>query len=163
MTIIEAVNSTSTEDMNLISAIVAKTKPYDWLKAEMDIAYCHAAGCKLDLKSMADSHNLLDINHDVAGIMRHIDRSTGQLKECFTPRFALPEKPVRQTSTIEWVPCSEEMPMESVRVMAMEECGRIHIILWNDGMWLTDDDDDEQEVENVITHWAYLPDVSVIK
>lgn len=27
-------------------------------------------------------------NHDIAGIMRHIDRNTGKLTRCFMPRCA---------------------------------------------------------------------------
>ena len=53
---------------------------------EMDIIACHANGCPLRLADLliADDFNF---SHDVFGIMRHLDRDTGQLKDCFVPRF----------------------------------------------------------------------------
>lgn len=53
----------------------------------MDLTACHANGCPLDLDRLlaADKFNFI---HDVVGIARHIDRSTGRLQNCFTPRFA---------------------------------------------------------------------------
>jgi hypothetical protein len=55
----------------------------------MDITACHLNGCKLDLAKLlaADDFNFA---HDVLGIRRHIDRETGQLMNCFRPRFAKP-------------------------------------------------------------------------
>lgn len=54
----------------------------------MDVAACHSNGCSLKLQSLldADDANFL---HDVAGIVRHIDRTTGKLGDCFVPRYAL--------------------------------------------------------------------------
>jgi hypothetical protein len=54
---------------------------------EMDLLATHANGCPLDFKrlSEADDFNLM---HDVSGIARHIDRETGELTNCFLPRFA---------------------------------------------------------------------------
>lgn len=53
----------------------------------MDISACHANGCPLKLAELlaADDFNFA---HDVAGIRRHIDRTTGKLMDCFLPRFA---------------------------------------------------------------------------
>jgi hypothetical protein len=39
----------------------------------------------LDALAGADDMNFA---HDVAGIVRHIDRSTGKLTDCFVPRYA---------------------------------------------------------------------------
>jgi hypothetical protein len=39
----------------------------------------------LDALSRADDFNFI---HDVSGIVRHLDRSTGKLMNCFVPRFA---------------------------------------------------------------------------
>lgn len=57
---------------------------------EMDITACHSNGCPLDLKRLlkADDFNFA---HDVWGIMRHIDRKTGKLLNCFDPRCSLPQ------------------------------------------------------------------------
>jgi hypothetical protein len=38
-----------------------------------------------DALAKADDFNFI---HDVAGIVRHLDRSTGKLVDCFVPRFA---------------------------------------------------------------------------
>lgn len=67
------------------------------LEMQMDIIACHANGCPLRLDDLlaADDFNLL---HDVLGISRHIDRSTGRLTAIFRPRFAEPA-PQRQANT----------------------------------------------------------------
>lgn len=59
----------------------------DVLSMHMDITACHASGCKLKLAELlaADDFNF---GHDVFGISRHINRETGQLEDCFVPRFA---------------------------------------------------------------------------
>jgi hypothetical protein len=53
----------------------------------MDLTATHANGCSLKLQAMlnADDSNFL---HDICGISQHLDRSTGQLKNCFSPRFS---------------------------------------------------------------------------
>lgn len=57
----------------------------------MDLTACHANGCPMDFARLenADDFNLL---HDVAGIARHLDRSTGELTDMFRPRFAKKEE-----------------------------------------------------------------------
>lgn len=53
----------------------------------VSLVACDKNGCKLDLDAMlaADVANLL---HDVGGIVRYLDQSTGKLTDCFVPRFA---------------------------------------------------------------------------
>ncbi len=65
----------------------SKVDPED---LEMDLRATHANGCPLDLPKLlaADDFNF---THDVFGIRRHIDRSTGELTDHFLPRCALPE------------------------------------------------------------------------
>lgn len=60
----------------------------DLLSVQMDLEACHTHGCPLDLERLgnADQTNLM---HDVAGIRRHLNRETGQLENCFLPRYAL--------------------------------------------------------------------------
>ena len=62
---------------------------YDIMDADMDVTACHANGCKLKLKLdellSADDFNFA---HDVFGIQRHIDRTSGKLQNCFLPRFS---------------------------------------------------------------------------
>lgn len=59
-------------------------KIMDW---QMDFTAVHANGCPLDFGRLnaADDFNFA---HDAFGIARHLDRETGQLTNCFLPRFA---------------------------------------------------------------------------
>ena len=59
----------------------------------MDLTACHRNDCELDLLALeaagsGDTQARFDFAHDLAGITRHIDRTTGQLGDCFLPRFA---------------------------------------------------------------------------
>jgi hypothetical protein len=53
----------------------------------MDIQATIAQGVPLRLEELlaADAFNFA---HDICGIYRHIDRATGKLGGCFSPRFA---------------------------------------------------------------------------
>lgn len=53
----------------------------------MDLEACHCNGCPLDLERLRTFPDL-DFAHDVFGIRRHINRTTGQLEDCFLPRCA---------------------------------------------------------------------------
>jgi hypothetical protein len=59
----------------------------DLLSIQMDLEACHTHGCPLDLERMREAKKS-DLMHDVAGIRRHLDRDTGELRDCFLPRFA---------------------------------------------------------------------------
>jgi hypothetical protein len=58
----------------------------------MDITACHLNGCPLDFAQIIAAEDQ-EFAHDVFGIMRHIDRGTGTLRDCFTPRFAKANHP----------------------------------------------------------------------
>jgi hypothetical protein len=79
------------EEMELISKIRdrARTDGFDGdgMQFAMDLEACHSNGCPLDFKGIleADSFNFW---HDIGGIMANIDRTTGELTNCFIPRFA---------------------------------------------------------------------------
>lgn len=81
------------QDEELIDSIVDRAMPLltptgaDRMDIVMDITATHANGCELDLEKMlaADDFNFA---HDIVGIYRHIDRSTGKLGNHFLPRFA---------------------------------------------------------------------------
>lgn len=62
---------------------------YPLMDADMDITACHCNGNPLRLNDLlaADDANFA---HDVFGIYRHIDRETGALKNCFSPRYSVP-------------------------------------------------------------------------
>lgn len=56
----------------------------------MDITATHANGCPMDLARWLAADGF-DFNHDVIGIMQHLDRKTGELSSCFLPRHAAEE------------------------------------------------------------------------
>lgn len=62
---------------------------YTQSDALMDINACHSNGCPLKLQELLDADDG-NFGHDVFGIRRHINRETGQLEDCFLPRFAQP-------------------------------------------------------------------------
>lgn len=67
---------------------------YSLHDALMDITCVHLNGCALDLKAMVeaiDTEHDADVIHDLFGIRRHIDRTTGRLMGCFVPRYAKAE------------------------------------------------------------------------
>jgi hypothetical protein len=96
-------------EVKLIDAIVARAEHLyysvtgdrtDRMTLVMDLIACHMNGCPLKLASLlaADDANFA---HDVFGIQRHIDRTTGALRDCFMPRFAkLNDAQAVQTSDV---------------------------------------------------------------
>ncbi len=58
----------------------------DPLSMRMDLAAVHAkTPMRLAELAGADDFNL---THDMFGIMSHLDRETGELRDCFVPRYA---------------------------------------------------------------------------
>lgn len=62
---------------------------YSKMDAVMDITACHANGSPLRLDELLKARDG-DFGHDIFGIRRHINRETGQLMDCFSPRYSLP-------------------------------------------------------------------------
>ena len=62
-------------------------KEIDLLTMHMDIDACHSNGNPLRLGDLlaADDGNF---GHDVFGIRGHMNRDTGQLESCFSPRYS---------------------------------------------------------------------------
>lgn len=58
------------------------------LDLTMDIEACHNNGNPLKLQELlgADDFNFI---HDVIGIQQHINRETGELMDCFLPRYSV--------------------------------------------------------------------------
>ncbi len=54
----------------------------DW---SMDLTACHCNGTPLDLDKLL-AFDDFNFAHDAFGISRHINRTTGRLKDCFLPR-----------------------------------------------------------------------------
>lgn len=55
--------------------------------AIMDINAVHANGCPLKLAELLAAPDF-EFAHDICGIRRHLDRTTGKLGGCFLPRYA---------------------------------------------------------------------------
>jgi len=60
---------------------------YTMQDAMMDIEACHSNGCPLKLRELSAA-KASDLSHDVFGIRKHLDRTTGVLQDCFLPRYA---------------------------------------------------------------------------
>lgn len=83
------------EDAAVIGEIAARARDlaashrvlYKLLDARMDLTATHANGNPLKLHQLlaADDANFA---HDVFGIRRHLNRETGELMDCFVPRFS---------------------------------------------------------------------------
>ena len=63
---------------------------YSVIDADMDITATHLNGNPLKLSELASADNL-NFSHDIFGIRRHLNRQTGELEDCFVPRFSKPE------------------------------------------------------------------------
>jgi len=60
---------------------------YNLLTAETDILVTHLNGNPLKLQELLDADDA-NFAHDVFGIRRHINRSTGKLEDFFSPRYS---------------------------------------------------------------------------
>lgn len=81
--------STTREESELIVRIVDRAVSVfggDRMTWHMDVTATHANGNRLDLAGLLDA-GLFDFAHDLGGIRRHIDRTTGVLGDCFLPRY----------------------------------------------------------------------------
>lgn len=63
-----------------------KIRGTDRMSLEMDVTAVHANGCPLRLFDLLEADDF-NFAHDIFGIDRHLDRETGQLLNCFRPRF----------------------------------------------------------------------------
>ncbi len=59
----------------------------DRMSIHMDIVACHGNGCPLLLEDFANADDV-NFAHDVGGIYRHLNRTTGLLEDYFMPRYA---------------------------------------------------------------------------
>ena len=62
--------------------------PSDFQALQMDLVATHISGCPLDFQKMSEGE-MGDILHDLVGINKNLDRDSGELLNCFLPRFAL--------------------------------------------------------------------------
>jgi len=96
---------TNKTEAKLIHRIVARAMvvavnslvDYTPQDCEMDVTACHRNGNPLDLKKL-ESFPDFDFTHDVFGIRRHLDRKTGRLKNCFSPRSSTTRRFARKVA-----------------------------------------------------------------
>jgi hypothetical protein len=87
----------STDDASGINRVIEKAIRLKMIKStermhyEMNLCATVAQGCQIDFARMLDNdeRDNFDFAHDLFGIDRHLDRSTGRLLGCFVPRFAI--------------------------------------------------------------------------
>lgn len=60
---------------------------FNRLSLTMDLLACHNES-PLNLQALLEADNG-NFSHDVFGIVRHLDRDSGTLRDCFVPRFTL--------------------------------------------------------------------------
>jgi hypothetical protein len=53
----------------------------------MDITAAHCNGMTLNLTALLNADDA-NFAHDIGGIVQHINRQTGELENCFVPRYA---------------------------------------------------------------------------
>jgi hypothetical protein len=79
-------------ERKLIQKIVRRArrsdKTLDALSLDMDLTAVHGHACQLALQVLLDFDDF-NFNHDVYGIVRHLNRRTGELMDFFEPRSAL--------------------------------------------------------------------------
>ena len=81
---------TSREDIDVIDRIVKRARKHginrEVIYLHMDLCAAHIT-CPLKLEELLEA-NTFDFVHDVVGIVNHLNRETGELEDCFVPRYA---------------------------------------------------------------------------
>ena len=82
-----SITKEETEQINAICNRALKMFPNlsDKMSLTMDITATHKNGTPLDLPKLM-SFDGGNFAHDIFGIMKHINRRTGELEDCFLPR-----------------------------------------------------------------------------
>lgn len=81
----------SKEDLQIIMQIVKRAREngyeIDPISLSIDLEVTHANNTPLKLEELLAAPDY-DFFHDIYGIMRHMNRTTGKLEDCFLPRYA---------------------------------------------------------------------------
>lgn len=83
------------EETILISAIAQRAHyiarnsgiVYDIINISMDVEATHCNGNPLKLAELLEADEL-NFCHDIFGIAEHLNRDTGTLEDCFSPRYS---------------------------------------------------------------------------
>lgn len=80
------------DEAEIITRIAKRAKNgclfgYSLMTIAMDVTATHANGCPLKLGELETAPDF-DFGHDLCGIRRHLNRETGELMDCFLPRYA---------------------------------------------------------------------------
>lgn len=67
--------------------VARENDPFKQIDVAMDVTAVHCNGCKLRLEALRDADDF-SFAHDILGIRRHLNRDTGALENCFSPRFS---------------------------------------------------------------------------
>lgn len=78
---------TTKDEGDLIDLIVERANVQNSFGLLMDITACHVNACPLNLGELYAAKDY-DFYHDLQGIVRHVNRKTGKLEDCFLPRYA---------------------------------------------------------------------------
>ncbi len=75
------------EDVKFVVQIAERANDMLELGVLETMLVLETVNCEIDYPRLlgADPFNFA---HDIGGIYRHLDRDTGELKDCFWPRFA---------------------------------------------------------------------------
>ncbi len=65
----------------------AMSVTYSVQQAHMDLLAPHANGCPMDFAALLAANDA-NFSHDVFGIGRYLNRSSGRLGDCFLPRYS---------------------------------------------------------------------------
>ena len=74
------------ETVRLIAQRAFALAKFDVSETSMDVLAAHLNGCRLRLHALLEA-GTGDFMHDVSGIRCYLDRKTGKLGNCFSPRF----------------------------------------------------------------------------
>ncbi len=93
-TVCECLKDINKEELELIVEIANKVTQYgansDYSMVNtivMDLTFTHMNSCRLKLHELLNADEF-DIKHDVFGIINNLCRDTGELLNCFYPRYA---------------------------------------------------------------------------
>ena len=86
----EIIGRIAARGMDMARKVTGRRLGRDKLSYVMDITATHANGNPLRLGALLNADDA-NFSHDFFGIIRHLDRETGQLGGCFVPRFSVPQ------------------------------------------------------------------------